>query len=111
MNTRLGARFKQIRKKAGFTQSQTAQYLGVDQSYVAKFEKDERQFSLDQLRKALTLFGCPIDTLVHTESAITPLPIAMRATDIQPEDLEAIATMNRLALNLQHMERLLGGDS
>lgn len=107
MCTQLGARFKQIRKAAGFTQSQTAKYLGVDQSYIAKFEKDERQFSLDLLTRAVTLFGCPLETLVNAESDVSPLPVAMRATDVRTEDLEAIATLNKLALNLQYMQSLL----
>lgn len=110
MYSQLGTRFKELRESAGFTQSQVARYLDVDQSYVSKFEKDERQFSLDLLTKAVTLFGCSLKTLVDKDDAFLPLPTAMRATDIQDVDLEIIATMNKLALNLRHMEHLLEGD-
>lgn len=110
MNSQVGSRFKRIRTASGFTQAQTASYLGVDQSYVAKFEKNERQFSMDMLTKAMTLFGCSLEALFSSDSTVAPIPIAMRATDIQDEDLETIATINKLALNLEYMEKLLEGD-
>ena len=110
MYSQLGTRFRQIREKAGFTQTLTAKYLGVDQSYVAKFEKDERPFSLSLLTRALTLFGCPLETLLNAEGDMALLPIPMRATDLETEDLEAIDTINKLALNLQFMETLLEGE-
>src|SRR5690554_3056515 len=110
MYDKLGTGFKELREAAGFTQSQVANYLGVDQSYVSKFEKNERQFSLDLLTKALTLFGCTLETLVDHDSTFSPIPVAMRAGELRDEDLDAVATMNRLALNLRYMEKLLGGD-
>lgn len=109
MYSRLGSRFKELREAAGFTQSSVAKYLGVDQSYISKFEKDERQFSIDLLSKAVILFGCSLDELMTGKAEPSPFPIAMRACDMNEEDLETIATMNKLALNLRYMEGLMKG--
>lgn len=103
----VGERFKDLRNVSGLTQSQIAAYLGVDQSYISKCEKNERQFSIDILEKASSLFGCSIDCLTDEESEPTPMPIAFRAKSITVEDLETIAAMHKIALNLRFMESLL----
>ena len=56
----MGKKFKMLRERSGFTQSQLAEYLNVDQSYISKCEQNERQFSVDILEKTSNLFGCPI---------------------------------------------------
>ena len=35
----IGKRFNELREGSRFTQSQIAEYLGVDQSYISKCEK------------------------------------------------------------------------
>ena len=35
----MGKRFSELRNGSGFTQSQLAEYLDVDQSYISKCEK------------------------------------------------------------------------
>lgn len=111
LNTqRLGNRFSELRNKCGFTQSMVAEYLGVDQSYISKCEKGERQFSVDILEKAAELFGCTIDYFVNESSEFTKMPIALRAKNITVEDLSTIAAINKIALNLRFMEGLLEGE-
>lgn len=51
----VGERFSELRNRSGFTQKQLAEYLDVDQSYISKCEKNERQFSADILEKAAEL--------------------------------------------------------
>jgi len=106
----LGKRFSELRQKSGFTQSQLAAYLQVDQSYISKCEKNERKFSLDILEKAANLFGCPIDYFTEEESKYSSLPTALRADGVDAEDLETIAAINKIAINLRYMEGLLEGD-
>jgi transcriptional regulator with XRE-family HTH domain len=102
-------RFNELRNMNGFTQSQIAEYLQVDQSYISKCEKNEREFSVDILEKAANLFGCSIDYFTNKDSGFAPIPIAFRARGLTSEDLESIATMNKIALNLRYMEELLKG--
>lgn len=103
----VGKRFKELREQSGLTQEQIAAYLDVDQSYISKCEKKERQFSADILEKVGNLFGCNIDYFTNPESQYTPIPFALRAGNISVGDLETIAVMNKLALNLRYMEELL----
>jgi transcriptional regulator with XRE-family HTH domain len=110
MHNHLGSRFRDFRQRVGLTQAQISRYLGVDQSYVSKFENGEREFSVDLLIKAAELFGCTLEDLANPNNENLPLPMAMRATEVQDEDLQVIATMNRLALNLRFMESLLKGE-
>lgn len=110
MNSQLGKKFRRLREDAGLTQAQVAKFLGVDQSYVSKFEAEKRQLNMDLLMQAATLFGCSLDALFEDHEPHRPIPKAMRATGITDEDLEVIATMNKLALNLRYMQDLLGGD-
>ncbi|MDD4834545.1 MAG: helix-turn-helix transcriptional regulator, partial [Lutispora sp.] len=106
----IGKRFSELRNRSGFTQSQLAEYLDVDQSYISKCEKNERQFSTDVLEKAAELFGCTMDYFVNESCEFVQMLIALRAKSITTEDLNTIAAMNKIALNLRFMEGLLEGE-
>lgn len=110
MDAMLGKRFRKLREAAGFTQAQDAEFLGVDQSCVSKFEAEERQFSMDLLMKAANLFACSLDALFEENESHGPIPMDVRVTGISDEELEVIAAMNQLALNLAYMQDLLGGE-
>lgn len=103
----VGERLNELRNRSGFTQSMLAEYLNVDQSYISKCEKGERQFTTDVLEKAAELFGCNLDYFVNEASEFTPIPIALRAKSVTIEDLNTIAAMNKIALNLRFMEELI----
>ncbi len=103
-------KFKDLREQRGFTQEQLAQYLNVDQSYISKCEKNESQFSVDILEKAGNLFGCSLQYFTNDETEYSPAAIALRAKAVTVEDMETIATMNKIALNLRYMEGLLKGE-
>lgn len=102
-----GKRFHELRVQSGLTQSQLAEYLNVDQSYISKCEKNERQFSIDILEKAANLFGCSLEYFTNTDSKYNPIPFSFRANRITAKDLESIAVINRITLNLRFMEGLL----
>ena len=103
----IAKRFSELRDRSGFTQGIIAEYLGVDQSYISKCEKGERQFSVDVLDKASELFGCTIEYFVNESTEFTQMPIALRAKSVTLEDLNTISAMNKIALNLRFMESLL----
>ena len=106
----VGKKVKDLRDQSGLNQSQLAEYLNVDQSYVSKCEKGERQFSADILEKITNLFGCSMEFFTSESSENLPIPFALRANGINAADLEAIAVMNKLALNLRFMSSLLKGE-
>lgn len=105
----VGKRFSELRNKSGYTQSMVAEYLDVDQSYISKCEKGERQFSVDIIEKVAELFGCTVDYFVKESCEFVEMPIALRAKSVTTEDLNTIAAINKIALNLRFMEGLLAG--
>ncbi len=106
----VGKKVKELRGQYGLNQSQIAEYLKVDQSYISKCEKDERQFSADMLEKLANLFGCSMAVFTSESVEHCPIPFALRANGIDTADLEALAVMNKLALNLRYMSTLVAGD-
>lgn len=106
MNT-IGQKIKALRKKAGLSQMHIAQFLGIDQSTISKCEKGERQFQVDHLERLGSLFGVPLSCLMNDEASVAQLQIAFRAGSIQVEDLNAIADIQKIALNLEQMRVLL----
>ena len=103
----IGQKIKELREKAGLNQMQIAQFLGVDQSNISKCENGERQFQMDHLERLGSLFGMPLGDLMNENAPLAPLKIAFRADGIQIEDLNAIADIHKIALNLEQMRALL----
>lgn len=106
-NISIGQKVKALREKASLNQEQIAQFLGVDQSNISKCEKGERQFQVDHLERLGSLFGVPLGDLMNEEVSLAPLQIAFRADGMQVEDLNAIADIQKIALNLDQMRVLL----
>lgn len=100
-----GIRFKEIRARLNFTQSQVAEFIGIDRSLIAKFEKGERSIGAAPLERACRLFGCDMNVLLG-ESKFEPIAIAYRAKDLKNEDLDAIARVQKIALNLRTLKKL-----
>ena len=106
----LGERIKSLRENSKLTQGQVANYLNVDQSYIAKFEKGERNINVVLLDKLCYLFGCTEDYLIGESDEYIPLLFAFRSNSIQTDDLETIAVINKIALNLRTLDDLLKED-
>ena len=103
----IGQKVKALREKAGLSQAQIAQFLGVDQSNISKCEKGERQFQVDHLERLGSLFGLSLGDLMNEDVSVAPLQIAFRADGMQIDDLQAIADIQKIALNLEQMSVLL----
>lgn len=106
-NIYIGDRVKMLREKSGLSQNQIASFLGVDQSYISKCEANERQFNLDSLEKLSNLFGCTLTDLMNEESLPTTLSFAFRSNVIEKDDLVVITDINKIALNIYQMRKLL----
>ena len=106
--SKLGGNLKKLRKHSGLSQGQIAGFLGVDQGTVSKYESGERRITVESLMKLSDLFGVDYLQLVEDEGEDMPtLQFAFRANEIQQDDLQVIAEMNRIAMNIREMEELL----
>ena len=103
----IGLRIKEIREKSRLNQTHLASYLEVDQSYISKCEKGEREFSVDLLEKISNLFGYSLSELISDDFIEKPLNIAFRSKEIHYEDLSTISEINKIALNLKEMKKII----
>ncbi|MBN2285255.1 MAG: helix-turn-helix transcriptional regulator [Tissierellales bacterium] len=106
----MGDNIKTLREQSGFTQNNIAKYLKVDQSLISKIEKNERLITSDMLEKLSALFGVTVESFYEKSITANRISFALRANEITEEDLEAISAINRIALNLNFMTKLLGGN-
>lgn len=106
---RIGENIKTLRERSGFTQSNLAKYLQVDQSLISKIEKNERPITSDMLEKLSALFGVATESFNRESVPANRILFALRASEINEDDLETISAINRIAMNSNFMTRLLGG--
>ena len=106
-NDSVGQKVKALRENAKLSQMQIALFLEVDQSTISKCEKGERQFQIDHLERLSSLFGLSLEDLMKADVSGLRLQIAFRTNGIEVEDLNAIADIQKIALNLEQMCTLL----
>ena len=101
-------RLKQLRKESKITQEQLANYLDIDQSMITKLENGTRNLSVTLIEKICNLFGCSDTYLMGVEDDYIPLNFAFRSNGIQSEDLESIAAVNKIVMNIRYMNEMIG---
>ena len=101
-------RLKQLRKESKITQEQLAKYLNAEQSMITKLENGTRSLNVSMIEKICNLFGCSDAYLMGEDDAYIPLNFAFRSNGIQTEDLEGIAVINRIAMNIRYMNEMMG---
>ena len=102
--------FREIRNKRNITQEQLAEYLNVDQSLITKLENGTRSLSVGLIEKICSLFGCSEGYLLGVNDAYIPLNFAFRSKGVETEDLESIAAINRIAINIRFMNEMIGDE-
>lgn len=101
-------RLKELRKESKLTKVQLAKYLGVAQSMLIELEDGNRSLSVSLIEKLCNLFGCTEAYLLGEDDSYIPLNFAFRSNGIQTEDLEGIAAVNKIAMNLRYMNEMMG---
>ncbi len=101
-------RLKQLRKESKITQEQLANYLDVDQTMITKLENGTRNLNVTLIEKICNLFGCSDAYLLGEDDAYIPLNFAFRSNGIQTEDLESIAAINKIVMDIRYMNEMMG---
>ena len=60
------------------------------------------------IKKLSELFGCTVKAFIEESQTEEYLNVAFRSSELSEEDLKAISIINRIALNLESMQQLLG---
>lgn len=101
-------RLKQLRKESKITQEQLANYLDVDQTMITKLENGTRNLNVTLIEKICNLFGCSDAYLMGEDDGYIPLNFAFRSNGIQTEDLESIAAINKIVMDIRYMNEMMG---
>ena len=104
-------RLKQLRKESKITQEQLAKYLDVDQTMITKLENGTRSLNVTLIEKICNLFGCSDAYLMEEDDEYIPLNFAFRSNGIQTEDLESIAVVNKIVMNIRYMNEMMGDEN
>lgn len=107
INKIVGENIRMLRENAEFTQSNLAHFMNVDQSLISKVEKGERTLSADMLEKIAALFGVTVEQIESQPITASKLSFAFRGSDFSVEEMEAMAAINKIALNSEVMRVLL----
>lgn len=65
-----GNRFASLRRKAGYTQMEVSEKIGVDQSAVAKWESGAAYPKVDKLPALAKMYSCTIDELLSCDEKV-----------------------------------------
>lgn len=109
VNEMIGKRLKELRK-GKLTQEQLAQYLEVDQTMITKLENGTRSFNSCIIEKICSLFGCTEEYLLGESDEYIPLNFAFRSGGVQAKDLECIAAVNKIIMNIREMNKMMGDE-
>ncbi len=104
----LGKNIKKLRETANLSQKHIADYLIVDQSLISKIETGERAISADKLVELSRLFCCSVEKMLSEDEVNPEFKIAFRTQKLNNNDLIALAQINKIALNLLQMDKLIG---
>ena len=90
----LGARIKELRKRAGLSQDQLAEQVGIESKYLSRLEVGKRNPSLDTLERIADALEIEMKTLFdfahHDAEATTPRGIEAVLAGASREDLKLI---------------------
>jgi HTH-type transcriptional regulator/antitoxin HipB len=75
----LASHLRSLRRARGLTQAQLGTLVGLDQTRIAKIEKDPRRISVDQLVKILSALG--VRLLLQSAKTESEKPVAPNVTD------------------------------
>ncbi|TDQ42734.1 helix-turn-helix transcriptional regulator [Aureibacillus halotolerans] len=93
----LANQLKKLRKARAFTQKQLALQLGISESAIGMYERDEREPSLPLLLKLADLYDVSLDELFERSR---PLPQEV----MEDSTLYETAELNELLKNLQNAD-------
>ncbi len=82
-------KIREMRKKAGLTQTQLAQKMGVTQGTITQYENGRRFPKLDTLTRIADAIGCDVLSLVTIEENGTHV-IDLTTANVSPKDISKL---------------------
>lgn len=112
MEAVIGENVRKFRESRGLNQKVLADYLGITREEISYYETGKRIISTDLITKIAEFFSVDEYDLYQDDEAITQtnMAFAFRADSICSEDLNAIASFKKIAMNYLKMQTFLKDD-
>ncbi len=110
--TIIGCNLRDYRQRMGYTQDHVAAFLGVERSTISHYENADREASLVHLSKLADLFGIELEDLSEPNAInnAANLAFAFRRDGFNEQDLESIASFQKIVKNYVKMTEILKND-
>ena len=99
----IGARMKTLRNDMNLNPQAVSSYLDIPTEDLLEMENGKKNITLSVLNKLCSLFGCRESYLLCRSEEYDPAAFALRSSSIEADDLQGIASMNRIYLNMKYL--------
>ena len=96
----VGARMKTLRENMNLTPQAVSSYLDIPTEDLLDMENGNKNITLSILNKLCSLFGCSESYLLCRSDEFDYTKFALRS---KTDDLEGIASMNRIYMNMKYL--------
>lgn len=103
----IGNRIRNLRIESKIDQDYLAEYLGISKEEVNQIENGNADIDEYIIDRISTLFCCPIDYILNGTGFEQRCSISFRTNNLDKEDLESLAAINKIVLNQIYMDRLM----
>lgn len=99
---------KNLRKLNGYSVGQMAKFIGKEEEFYKEYEDSnlDNKLTVSEFEKICDLFGVT-PLMVTGDEDIEPIDLSSYAEEFGVEDMNAIRDINRIALNLREMNRIV----
>ncbi|WP_458453379.1 helix-turn-helix domain-containing protein [Methanobrevibacter sp.] len=99
----IGDRMKTLRENMNLTPQAVSSYLDIPSKELLNMEDGNKNITLSILNKLCSLFGCSESYLLCRSDEFDHAKFALKSTSIETDDLEGIASMNRIYMNMKYL--------
>lgn len=112
-NQIVGENLKKIRELSGFTQEQVAKAVAIERSAYSNYEGGTREIPYTVLENISNVLGCEpcllFEDNIQADNEI--MATAFRLSDLEDDDLKAIAQFKDIVKSYLKMERIAGDET
>ena len=100
----VGARMETLRNNMNLTPQAVSSYLDIPTEDLLDMENGNKNITLSILNKLCSLFGCSESYLLCKSNEFNSITFALRRDSVEASDLEGIASMNRIYMNMKYLK-------
>ncbi len=97
---------QELLSKVPFPQDSLALFLDCDQSTISKWKSGERKMPGYQFEKLCNLVGFSLEDYAEGKPLVVKTIAHFRSDALSKDDLIALSELNKMAANLEMLERL-----